>query len=189
MDVAEVADALEGELVTALDDDHDVLGRGELRENRRGGLRGRGALDAERVDDVQTAPAGAVAERAQQGGGDHLLGGALRVVARLRAVDDATTGHVRRADRALTGVTRALLLEGLAAGARDLTATLGRVGALASRRELRDDDLVDEGDVRLDVEDRGGQLHGAGLLAVGLQDVERESRVSHDQAPFTALRT
>src|SRR5690606_413813 len=128
-------------------------------------------------------------QRTQEGGGDHLLGGALRVVARLRAVHDATAGHVRRADGALTGVTRALLLEGLAACTGDLTATLGRVGALASRRELRDDDLVDQRDVRLDVEERGGQLQGACLAAVGLEDVERESGVSHDQAPFTALRT
>ena len=57
------------------------------------------------------------------------------------------------------------------------------------RRELRDDDLVDERDVRLGVEQRGGKLDGACLLAVCLEDVERESGVSHDQAPFTALRT
>src|SRR5690606_20322869 len=101
----------------------------------------------------------------------------------------ATTGHVRCADRALTGVTRALLLEGLAAGTGDLTATLGRVGALACGSELRDDDLVDQRNVGLHIEDRGGKLDGASLLAVDREDLERESRVSHDQAPFTALRT
>ncbi len=154
-----------------------------LCEERGSGLRRRRALDAEGLDDVQTLTASTVAERTQQGGGDHLLGSALRVVARLRAVDDATAGHVRRADRALTGVTRALLLEGLAAGARDLTATLGRVGALASRRTLCDDDLVDQRDVRLDVEERGGQLDRACLLAVSATDVERESRVSHMLRP------
>src|SRR5690606_22187755 len=153
-------------------------------EELRGGLRRRNAVDAERLDDVQAVSAEAVAERAQEGGGDHLLGGALRVVTRLGAVDDATAGHVRRADRALTGVTRALLLERLAAGARDLATTLGRVRALASRRELRDDDLVDERNVRLDVEERGRQLDGAGLVAVGLEDVERESRVSHGLGPL-----
>ena len=121
----------------------------DVGENRGSSLGRRRALDPEGLDDVQTRAASTIAERAQQGGGDHLLGGALRVVARLRAVDDATAGHVRRADRSLTGVTGALLLEGLAAGARDLAATLGRVRALASRRALRDDDLVDERDVRL----------------------------------------
>ena len=129
---------------------------------------------------METLAASAVAQRAQERGGDHLLRGALAVVAGLGAVHDATTGHVRCADRALTGVTRALLLEGLATGTGDLATTLGRVRALAGGGALGDDDLVDQRDVRLDVEDRGGQLHGAGLLAVGLANVERESRVSHE---------
>jgi hypothetical protein len=149
----------------------------------------RSTLDTERVDDVQTLATSAVTQRTEERGSDHLLGRALSVVAGLGPVDDATTGHVGRADRTLTGVTGALLLERLAAGTRDLTATLGRVSTLASRGALRHDDLVDERNVRLDVEQGGGQLNRAGLLAVSLVDVERESRVSHDQAPFTALRT
>src|SRR5690606_3351744 len=134
----------------------------------------RGRVAAERVDDVEALATGAVAERAGECRRDHLLGGTLRVVARLRPVDDATAGVLRCADRALTCVARALLLEGLAARTGDLTTTLGRVGALASRSALRDDDLVDQRDVRLDVEHRGGQLNGAGLLAVGATHVQSE---------------
>jgi hypothetical protein len=104
-------------------------------------------------------------------------------------VDDATTGHLRSADRALTSATGSLLLERLAAGTGDLTTTLGLVGSLAGGGELGDDDLVDERDVRLGVEQFGGKLDRASLLAVCLEDVKRESGVSHDQAPFTALRT
>ncbi len=156
-------------------DDQDVLRRGERRRGprRRPSSTGRPRCRTESTM-CRRSPRARSLSAPSRAARDHLLGRALRVVARLRPVHDATTGHLRRADRALTGVTRALLLEGLAAGARDLAATLGRVRALASRRELRDDDLVDERDVRLDVEQRGGQLDRAGLLAVGASHVERE---------------
>ena len=80
---------------------------------------------------------------------------------------------LRGADRALTSATGSLLLERLAAGAGDLATTLGLVRALARCCELRDDDLVDQRDVGLDVEQLGGQLDRAGLLALGVDDVER----------------
>src|SRR5690606_16602511 len=102
VEVRKVADALRGQFIVALGDDEDVLRRCDGREESRGCLGRRSSVDAEGLDGVQTLTAEAVAERTQEGGGDHLLGGALRVVTRLRAVDDATTGHVRRADRALT---------------------------------------------------------------------------------------
>src|SRR5690606_15274234 len=121
----QVADALERQLVVTLGDDQDVLRRGDRGQEACCGLRRGQALDAEGLHSVQTLTAEAVAERTQEGGGDHLLGGALRVVARLRAVDDATAAVLRHADRTLTGVTRALLLEGLGTRARDLTTTLG----------------------------------------------------------------
>src|SRR6185436_18319011 len=99
----------------------------------------------------------------------------LRVVAGHRSVDDATTGHLRGADRALTSATGSLLLERLAAGTGDLTTTLGLVGSLTGGGELGDDDLVDERDVGLHVEDLGRQLDGAGLLAGDVEDIERVS--------------
>jgi ribosomal protein L3 len=48
-------------------------------------------------------------------------------------VHDATAGELRRADRALTGATGALLLVRLLAAAGDLTAVLRLVRALAGR--------------------------------------------------------
>ena len=76
------------------------------------------------------------------------------------------------ADRALTSAAGSLLLERLAAGTGDLAAVLGLVRALARGGELRDDDLVDQRDVGLDVEELGGQLDGAGLLALDVDDVD-----------------
>jgi hypothetical protein len=46
------------------------------------------------------------------------------------------------------------------------------VRSLACGSELRDDDLVDQRDVGLNVKDVGGHLNGAGLLASGVQDIE-----------------
>jgi hypothetical protein len=114
----------------------DRLGRGHVSKG-------------ERVDDVDASAASAVGECSTQCGGDHLLGGALRVVTRRRPVDDATTGHLGGADRALTSATGSLLLERLATCTGDLAAALGLVRTLASRSALRDDDLVDERDVGL----------------------------------------
>ena len=128
-------------------------------------------------------------------GPDKLYDLGYRIYAKIMAVVDpnydASWENISLSPAQQEGMdqSRALLLEGLATGTRDLTATLGRVCSLASRGALRNDDLVDERNVRLDVEQGGGQLNRAGLLAVSLVDVERESRVSHDQAPFTALRT
>src|SRR5678816_1439886 len=99
----------------------DVYKR-QVRDRRQGSDRGLGRrrLGADqRLDDVDTVVAGPVGEGATQGGGLHLLRGPLVVVTRLGAVDDATAGELRRAGRALTGATGALLLVGLAATAAD----------------------------------------------------------------------
>src|SRR5690606_2787436 len=94
----------------------------------------------------------------------------------------------RRADRTLTGAAGALLAVRLLATTADRGPRLGLRGALSRGGELGDDDLVDQRHVRGDVEDRGGQLGGAGLLARGVQDVDGLG-VSHGHAPFTAVRT
>src|SRR5690606_10047154 len=117
--------------VTTLEHDEDVLARGDLGEQLDDRL-GRGRVaEGERLDHVDAAAAGPVGERATKCGGDHLLGRALRVVTRRRSVDDATTGHLGGADRALTSATGSLLLERLASGTGRLAATLGLVRALS----------------------------------------------------------
>src|SRR5690606_15344598 len=128
--------------------------------------------DRQRVDDVDASATSAVGECTTKRGGDHLLGGALRVVARHWPVDDSTTGHLGGADRALASATGSLLLERLATSTRDLAATLGLVRALASCRALRDNNLVDERNVGLHVEGLGGKLNGADLLALRVNDVK-----------------
>src|SRR5699024_7572040 len=135
-----------------------------------------------------------VREGPTQGGGLHLLGGALRVVARLRAVDRAAAGVGGRTRRALSGAAGPLLAERLATAAPDLAAGLGGVRALARRGLLRDDDLVHQRHVGLDAEDLGGQLHRTVGLAGRGTDVELEVhgvlRRGHACAPhFTADRT
>ena len=118
----------------------------------------------------------------------HLLGGALVVVTRLRAVDDAAAGEVRRTDGALASVTGALLTERLLAAASDLTAGLRRVRALTSGRKLSDDNLVHQRNVGGDVKGRTGENDGTRLLALEVDDVN-VTIVSHDHAPFTEERT
>ena len=75
------------------------------------------------VDHMHAAMPRPVGQRTAQGGGLHLLRRPLLVVARRRAVHDATAGVLRRADRALPGPAGALLPVGLPAA----TATSPRV--------------------------------------------------------------
>ena len=139
-------------------------------------------------DDVDLAVTGAVRQRATEGGRDHLLVGALGVVARRGAVHDATAGPDRRTARAVTGTTGALLAPRLGATAADLAAGLGVVRALAGGGQLGHDDLVDQGDIGVRVEQRGGEVGLAGLLALGVDHVN--SQIAHAASPFlAALRT
>ena len=66
----------------------------------------------------------------------------------------------------------ALLAVGLGATTADLAPRLGRVGALAGRGQLRDDDLVHQGDVRAGVEEVTGQRDAAGGLPRRCADVD-----------------
>ena len=176
-----------------------MLALGEVLEHGHRGPGRRGVAVDQGADHVHAAVAGPVGQGAAQGGRLHLLRRPLVVRARLRAVDDATAGELRRAGRALAGAAGALLLVGLAATAADLAAGLGGVGALAGGGQLGDDDLVDQRDVDLDVEDLGRQLDRAGLLAGRRQDVDRVDDCGvarrsgfgrHDgHFPFAAVRT
>ena len=158
----DVAQREPGQRVVTLEHDELATVAGQAGQRCDGVLGRRLVATEQRLHHVDAAGAGPVGEGAAQGGGLHLLGRALVVVTRLRAVDDATAGELRCAGRALAGAAGALLLVGLAATAANLAAGLGRVRALASSGLLADDDLVDQRDVGLDVEDLGGEinLHG-----------------------------
>ena len=89
---------------------------------------------------------------------DDLLVDLLGVLARLRSEGDTAAAVVRCTDRALTGVTRALLLVGLATATGDLGASLRALGACTAMGELGGDGLVHDRDVRLDAEHVIGEL-------------------------------
>src|SRR5690606_18984771 len=107
--VRKVTNTLYGQLVITLGNDEYALGCCNAREERSGSLGRRNTLDSEGLDDVQALAAETVAKCASEGSSDHLLGGALRVIAWLRTVYDTTAAVLRHPDRTLTGVTRALL--------------------------------------------------------------------------------
>ena len=161
-----VAQALPRQLVAALGDHEHVLALREAGE-RGDGAPGRRRVAVEQAgDDVDPPVARAVGQGTTQSGGLHLLGRALGVGARGRAVHDATAGELRSPGRTLTGAAGALLAVGLAAAAAHLAAVLGGVRALAGRSQLGHDDLVDQRHVDLDVEDVGGQRDRPVSLAV-----------------------
>ena len=103
---------------------------------------------------------------------------------------DAAAGELGRPRRTLTGTTGALLPVRFPAATADLAAGLGRVRALTGGRQLRRHHLVHQRDVRLDVEQLGGQLDGAVLLARRGVDVDLDSLGCHYFSPrLIALRT
>ena len=88
-----------------------------------------------------------------------------------RAPNFVGGGTVHGPDRTLTGAAGALLLERLATCTRNFAAILGLCSALTSSSELRNDDLVDQRNVRLHIEDLGGEVNRTRLLAGGIEDV------------------
>src|SRR5699024_12385754 len=185
----QVARAERAQVVVATHDHQQVAAVGDVRQGAAHGLGRRDIALQERGHDVDAAVAGPVREGSAQGGGLHLLRGALAVVTRDGAVDDAAAGELRGAQGALTGTTGALLLPGLLAAAAHLGARLGLVGALAAGRLLGDDHLVDQGHIGLHVEDRRRQLDGAGLLAGRIEHVDGQIRCHRAQASFAGLLT
>ena len=145
--------------LVAAADDQEHLGSfsgvtvGQQRAQERLGTLGRRRLSGDQFGHrVDPLVAGPIAQSAAQCCGDHLLRGPLAVVARLGAVHDTATLELRCAGRALTCAAGALLAIRLLAAAGDLTTTLGRMGALPCRRQLRGHHLVHECDVRFGVE-------------------------------------
>src|SRR5690606_9297521 len=184
--VRQVAHRTEGQLVVAVEHQQHPLRLGDLGQRGLGAL-GRRLLPGDQLGHhVHLTRARPVGQRTAQRGRLHLLRGALVVLARRRAVHDATTGELRRPDRTLAGPAGALLPVRLAATTADLAAGLGVVRTLPGGGQLRRDDLVHQRHVGLHVEDLRGQLDGARLLPLGGLDVHG----GHAPAPpFTALRT
>src|SRR6185312_13421721 len=135
-----VAHALGAGLITTPDDHQHLLVVGQRGQETPGALGRRSLTRHQFGDRVDTAVAGPVRQRATQRGGDHLLRGALAVVARLRTVHDTTAGELWRTRRTLTRAASALLPVRLTATTANLAAGLGRVRALASRGQLGRDD-------------------------------------------------
>ena len=102
---------------------------------------------------------------------DHLLRGALCVVAWLWAMDSAATGVVRCADGALACTAGALLTERLATTTADVAAGLGCVGALACSSKLSVNNLVHQSNGCLGVKDFSWQVYRAVGLTLGSVDV------------------
>src|SRR5690606_29515945 len=120
VDVGKVLNRLPRRHVFTADDEQDLLAVADLAQERASTLRRRGLTRDEFGDHVDALVARPVGEGSAQGGGLHLLGGALAVVARLRAVDGATAGELRRTGRALTCAAGALLAVRLLATAADV---------------------------------------------------------------------
>src|SRR5262249_1544985 len=114
-----------------------------------------------RLDDDEIAVLGLGGERMLESHRAHLLRQIGGVGANHRAKGTAAAAELRHAGRAMASATRTLLLVHLLAGAPDLGAALGLVGAGLTLVELplhatRNDVLA-----RLETENLVRQLHGA----------------------------
>lgn len=78
---------------------------------------------------------------------------------------------MRGAGGTLTRPASAFLLPGFATAAGDFTAAFGLVRAQASICHLAHVSLVHQIDIHCGLEDRGGQIHAADLLAFHVQDI------------------
>ena len=118
------------------------------------GLGGRGFLDTEVAQHVDTPSARPVRQSLAQSGSFHLFRGVLGVVTRLRTVYGAAASELRGANGALTSPAGTLLAPRLLAAAGDVTTSLGGVGPLTSGRQLGVYDLVYQGVVKVEVENK-----------------------------------
>jgi hypothetical protein len=171
LNVGDVAQALGRQRIIAVDDHQHAGALGDAAEDGDGRLGGRRVTFGQRLDDMQATVAGPVGQGAAQGSSLELLGRALFVVARRRAMHHATTGVLRCADRALAGTAGALLAVRLPATAGNLAAALGRVRALARSGQLSHNTLVDQRDVDLGVDDVDGQVDVDGQRGFALGHV------------------
>src|SRR5690606_7347766 len=124
------------------------------------------AVRGQVVHDDQRPAGGMAAECRAEGEPPHGTRKVLGEAARPGPVGDATADMVGRANRALAGAAEALLAPDLGAGAADFAARLGRSGASAAVRHLRDVGLVQHGAVRLDTEHFVGDFDLAKLRAL-----------------------
>ena len=182
----QVAEALDRRLLEAVDHEQQLAPAEPepLQQlDRPGGL---GGVEVEAVQHDQVAPGVPVGQGRAQGQHLLLLVDPEAVVAGRRPEDDAAAAPLRGPDGALAGPSGPLLAPGLLAPAADLGPGLGRVGAGPGGGELGPHDPVHHRHVDLDPEDLLGQLDRAGLLAVGVEDVD----LSHWRlTALTELRT
>src|SRR5205807_2340876 len=148
------------------------------------GLLGAGGGEAPAIDDGNPALRGPVGQGGAQGQLDHLLRGALAVVAGLGARGHAPAGPVRCPGRALAGPTRPLLAPRLASAPPDLGPGKGAVRPGPRRGELGGDHLVHHGHVGLQPEQGRVEVDRADRGPVLGAEVDAR----HGLVPFTASR-
>src|SRR6185312_6091616 len=141
--IAAVADRELEVLVVRAVDDHDLLVRLERRQRAEKTL-GLDLLQLDFVDDDEVALFGELRERRAERADAHLARRTVAPVARARRVGLAAADVDRRALRAVTRLSRALLLVDLLRRAADGAALFRGRRSLATRGELRFHDLVEE---------------------------------------------
>ena len=152
-------------LVVAVRHQQRGLFRIELAER---GAQGFGLVRVERpgLDHGQFLLREFCGERRAQRAEQHLFRQRVFIGARARAMHGAAMAPQRRADRADTRASRALLLPQLAAGAADFALFLGLVRAAAQPGEVPPGGFVQEVAVDLGAKDRVRQIDLADFLSV-----------------------
>src|SRR5216684_1817507 len=165
-----VADRLE-EVLVVLHAQHQRALQAQLAEGVHRFLGGRLRRRPD-VDHDQRLVGVALADGRPQRRLPHLLGHVVLVVAHLRGHRLAAADPLRVADRTLARAPGALLLVRLLPAARDQRAVLHAHGAGPARGQLRLDHLVEEVLVDLRVDDLVGEVDGADLLLLEIDDVQ-----------------
>src|SRR5699024_3115827 len=142
-------------------DQQDRLAVGQTLDECLSRLGRWGLASYQFFDYVNALVTSTVRQSTEESSLDHLLRGALCVVAWLRAVNSAATGVMRCADGALACPTSTLLAERLTATAAHFPTGLGRVVVLTNSSKLSVDDLVHQIDGHPGVKGFGRQLDRA----------------------------
>src|SRR6202020_1540238 len=135
---------------------------GEMRDQRLG----LGGFERGLVDNDEAAVFGLGRERMAKRERADLLGQTGRMRTHHGTEGTATAAELRHAGRAVTGATGALLLVHLLAGAPDLGAALGLVGAGLTLVELPLHAALNDVLARLEAEDAVGKLDRTGRFAL-----------------------
>ena len=167
LDAGDVARRKLDVLVLIERDDEALRIDAEIAEHLDDALRLRG-IELKVVEDDEIAARHLVRECALDREAALLLRHAERIRARLRAEDRAAADPQRRARRAASCTTRALLSPRLSAAAPHEAARLRRMRAETARCELHDDGLMHEAGIHLHAEDAVIQFDIANLLVCAI---------------------